>query len=129
MTCRARRKGCQALLISFPEFQCAAMKLKAILQLTLAAAESHPWVSAFTVVTKPFFHANAQHVLLISHTSPQSLYQHWSEQGEQELIMASLLLYKKAGFIDINVCSGNLRFPCRSPDPSEQYQIYYSTWR
>jgi len=88
------------------------MKLKAILQLTLAAAESHPWVFTLAVVTQPFSHANTHHVLLkhlFSHTSPQLLYQHRREQGEQELIMASLVLRKKAGFIHINICSGNLK--------------------
>lgn len=98
-----------------PPFQCAAIKSKAILQLILAAAESHPQVFTVMVATQPFFHANAHHVLcmhLISHTGPQLLYQHRSKQGEQEPIMALLLLHKKAGFICINICSRNLSLLC-----------------
>lgn len=54
------------------------MKWKAILQLALAAAESHPWVFTFPAVTQLLFHTNAHRALcmhLISHTSPQSFTQ------------------------------------------------------
>lgn len=63
--------------------------------------------SQATVLLRKFT-SRPLHAPHLTHQSPAALLAR-GEQGEQEPIAVSLLPCKKSGFININICSGNLK--------------------